>query len=84
VLATDTMGISTLYKYMKAFGIGEQSGLSFPGESRGILADVGDWSAPRSTRCRSGRLRGQHGAGRERLPDHRQRRRARRAAAIES
>jgi len=44
VLATDTMGISTLYKYMKAFGLGEQSGLSFPGESRGILADVGDWS----------------------------------------
>jgi cell division protein FtsI (penicillin-binding protein 3) len=44
VLATDTMGISTLYKYMKAFGIGEQSGLGFPGESRGLFTDVNDWS----------------------------------------
>ena len=29
--------------YLRKFGIGQPSGLDFPGETRGILADPGDW-----------------------------------------
>ncbi|MGQ0846393.1 MAG: peptidoglycan D,D-transpeptidase FtsI family protein, partial [Sporichthyaceae bacterium] len=45
VQATDKISLTSLYRYMKAFGLGEPTGLGFPGESRGILADVEDWNA---------------------------------------
>jgi cell division protein FtsI (penicillin-binding protein 3) len=34
-----------LHSYLRKFGIGEPSGLGFPGETRGILAVPGKWSA---------------------------------------
>lgn len=33
----------TRHEYLKAFGLGQSSGLKFPGESRGILHPVKDW-----------------------------------------
>jgi cell division protein FtsI (penicillin-binding protein 3) len=44
VLATDRINSDTLYRYLKAFGIGSPTGLAFPGESRGILAPPNKWS----------------------------------------
>ncbi len=44
VQAVDRISLSSLFRYMKAFGLGEPTGIGFPGESRGILADVDDWS----------------------------------------
>lgn len=35
---------ATMYDYLTKFGIGQPSGLGFPGESRGILANAKDWS----------------------------------------
>lgn len=43
VLASEQITGSTLYKYMKLFGIATPTGLDFPGESRGILADPKTW-----------------------------------------
>jgi cell division protein FtsI (penicillin-binding protein 3) len=34
----------TMYGYLTKFGIGQPSGLDFPGESNGILAPAKDWS----------------------------------------
>lgn len=34
----------TMYGYLSKFGVGQPSGLDFPGESRGILAPAKDWS----------------------------------------
>jgi len=34
----------TLYKYLSKFGVGSKSGSGLPGESRGILPKVADWS----------------------------------------
>jgi cell division protein FtsI (penicillin-binding protein 3) len=45
VQAVDEISLTSLYRYMKGFGLGEPTGLGFPGESRGILADVEDWNA---------------------------------------
>lgn len=45
ILAAERMGGRTLYNYLKKFGIGEKTGLDFPGESAGILPDYNDWSA---------------------------------------
>jgi cell division protein FtsI (penicillin-binding protein 3) len=42
-LITRTMTRQTQEKYMRAFGLGEPTGLDFPGESRGILAPAGKW-----------------------------------------
>jgi cell division protein FtsI (penicillin-binding protein 3) len=44
VLATDRISSQTLYNYLKAFGIAEPTGLGFPGESRGLLPKVDDWT----------------------------------------
>jgi len=35
----------TLYKYMRAFGLGQTTGIGFPGESSGLLTPYKDWSA---------------------------------------
>ena len=48
VLASDQISSRTLYDYLKSFGIATQTGLQFPGESRGILTDPKDW--PGTTR----------------------------------
>jgi cell division protein FtsI (penicillin-binding protein 3) len=50
ILATGQLGKTqaaanrTLYSYLTKFGIGQQSGLGFPGETAGILAKPGTWS----------------------------------------
>jgi cell division protein FtsI (penicillin-binding protein 3) len=44
ILAGEKLSPATMYRYLTGFGIGQPSGLKFPGESRGILADVKDWS----------------------------------------
>lgn len=44
VLAAERLSSEKLHEYLKAFGIGEPTGLGLPGESRGILADAGKWS----------------------------------------
>jgi cell division protein FtsI (penicillin-binding protein 3) len=40
----ERMPAATLASYLQRFGIGSPTGLHFPGESRGILAKVDDWS----------------------------------------
>jgi len=44
VLAADRIGSQVLYRYLRLFGIAQPTGLGFPGESRGILADPVKWS----------------------------------------
>ncbi|MZD04043.1 cell division protein [Streptomyces sp. SID5785] len=50
ILATGELGKTqsaanrTLYSYLRKFGIGRQSGLGFPGETAGILAQPATWS----------------------------------------
>ncbi|OEV23207.1 hypothetical protein AN219_26550, partial [Streptomyces nanshensis] len=34
-----------LYRYLRKFGIGRPTGLDFPGETNGLLAEPGKWSA---------------------------------------
>ena len=40
----ETMPNDVLHNYLSKFGIGEKTGSGLPGESRGILPKVGDWS----------------------------------------
>jgi len=44
IQTADTLGEKKLYSFLRAFGMGEPTGLHFPGESRGILAPVSQWS----------------------------------------
>jgi cell division protein FtsI (penicillin-binding protein 3) len=44
IMAGEKLSPGTMYRYLSGFGIGQPSGLKFPGESRGILAPVQDWS----------------------------------------
>ena len=44
IQASEKIGAKTLYGYLKKFGIAEPSGLNFPGESRGLLPALKDWS----------------------------------------
>jgi cell division protein FtsI (penicillin-binding protein 3) len=44
ILAAERMGGRKLYKYAKKFGIGEETGLNFPGESAGFIPKYEDWS----------------------------------------
>ncbi|GGZ31515.1 peptidoglycan D,D-transpeptidase FtsI family protein [Streptomyces poonensis] len=50
ILATGQLGDTqkeanqVLYSYLRRFGLGSATGLGFPGETKGILADPGDWS----------------------------------------
>ena len=43
-LLSDRLGKSLMHEYLSAFGVGEPTGLAFPGESSGILAPVDEWS----------------------------------------
>lgn len=44
ILAAERIGGRTLYRYMKKFGIGEPTGLDFPGETSGYIPRYRDWS----------------------------------------
>jgi cell division protein FtsI (penicillin-binding protein 3) len=44
IMIGEKLSPSTMYGYLTKFGIGQPSGLDFPGESRGILATAKDWS----------------------------------------
>lgn len=44
IMAGERLSPQTMYSYLTRFGIGQPSGLGFPGESRGILAQPQDWS----------------------------------------
>ncbi|MGC3000256.1 peptidoglycan D,D-transpeptidase FtsI family protein, partial [Streptomyces sp. G35A] len=50
ILATGQLGKTqaqankVLYRYLRKFGLGSDTGLGFPGETRGILAPPGAWS----------------------------------------
>lgn len=44
VLISETIPPKTLEEYFRKFGLGEKSGLGFPGESGGLLATSEDWS----------------------------------------
>lgn len=40
----ETLSNSTLYSYLKKFGVGANTGSGLPGESQGVLPDVANWS----------------------------------------
>jgi cell division protein FtsI (penicillin-binding protein 3) len=47
ILASESIGQEKLYKYLKKFGIGQSTGMNFPGESGGKLPDINnedEWS----------------------------------------
>ena len=44
ILAAERMGGRKLYSYLKKFGIGEPTGINFPGESNGYVPPHSDWS----------------------------------------
>lgn len=43
IMVGEKLDRETLHGYMSRFGLGEPSGLNFPGETSGILADPSDW-----------------------------------------
>jgi cell division protein FtsI (penicillin-binding protein 3) len=45
ILASENVGTTRLYDYLRAFGLGQRTGSGFPGESKGLLADPSTWSA---------------------------------------
>ena len=45
MLATEKVPPATLESYFRKFGIGQPTGVGFPGESPGIFARSGDWSS---------------------------------------
>lgn len=45
ILVSEEIGEQKLYDYMKKFGIGEPTGLQFPGESVGYIPPTEEWSA---------------------------------------
>ena len=44
ILAAERIGGKKLYRYLKKYGIGEPTGLDFPGESNGFVPTYSDWS----------------------------------------
>jgi cell division protein FtsI (penicillin-binding protein 3) len=48
ILAAESIGEKKLYKYLQKFGVGQTTGMNFPGESPGKLPDIkndNEWSA---------------------------------------
>ncbi len=45
ILASQKIGGEKLYSYLKKFGIGERTGLQFPGENKGFVPAPKNWSA---------------------------------------
>ncbi|WP_347060311.1 penicillin-binding protein 2 [Blastococcus sp. HT6-30] len=48
IMLAREVGDAKLEEYMRAFGIGEKTGIELPGESRGILQDSAEWSGVRA------------------------------------
>jgi cell division protein FtsI (penicillin-binding protein 3) len=48
IMLAREVGDSTLERYLRAFGIGSETGIELPGESAGILQDSADWSESRA------------------------------------
>ncbi len=44
ILAAERIGGRTLSRYLKKFGIGQETGLDFPGETKGSVPKYSDWS----------------------------------------
>jgi cell division protein FtsI (penicillin-binding protein 3) len=44
ILAAEKLTPEVLYSYLKSFGVGERSGLKFPGEAKGFLPVPSSWS----------------------------------------
>jgi cell division protein FtsI (penicillin-binding protein 3) len=44
ILAGERVPAPTMYDYFRKFGLGQPSGMDFPGEGPGLLANVKDWS----------------------------------------
>jgi cell division protein FtsI (penicillin-binding protein 3) len=44
ILATEKIGGKMLYHYLKSFGVGEPTGLDFPGEQTGYVPPPQEWS----------------------------------------
>ena len=45
IIAAQKIGGEKLFSYLKKFGIGEPTGLHFPGESKGFVPSPSNWSA---------------------------------------
>ena len=48
IMLARELGDATLERYMRAFGLGSQTGIELPGESDGILQDSAKWTAIRA------------------------------------
>ena len=44
ILAGEKVKAATMYDYFKKFGLGQTSGMGFPGEGPGLLTNYKDWS----------------------------------------
>ena len=44
IMASETLSHDVLYSYLRRFGIGERTGLKFPGEAKGFLPIPSSWS----------------------------------------
>lgn len=44
ILAAERIGGKKLSKYINKFGIGQETGLNFPGENKGFIPEYEDWS----------------------------------------
>ena len=48
IMLAREVGDSTLEEYLRAFGIGSETGIELPGESAGIMQDSADWTESRA------------------------------------
>ncbi|MGY1671858.1 peptidoglycan D,D-transpeptidase FtsI family protein [Geodermatophilus sp. SYSU D00710] len=48
IMLAREVGDETLERYLRAFGVGEQTGVELPGESSGILQDAAEWEESRA------------------------------------
>ena len=44
ILASESLSDQQLYDYYKSFGVGQSTGLGFPGETKGAMLELKDWS----------------------------------------
>lgn len=44
IMVNEKLGGPLFYQYLQKFGVGQRTGIELPNESKGILADYGDWS----------------------------------------
>ncbi len=81
IMLAREVGDEKLEHYLRAFGLGSRTGIELPGESAGILQASADWTASRAANVPIGQgVSVTDAADGLDLPDHRQRRRSRRAA----